>query len=264
MIKGYLINLPESGRMKSKRKDSRGGRLDEPDSARAISEWLNKNGEVLSRSKIQMHLQINETLDSELYAKIKKTHNGDASKRTDENVLSQTQADYLSSFKDKKEQKDLFKALKSTTEERVREQGKLLSKYKKADEKLKKRIREGKTDLVIFSDSNLNLPQTAKEEKLKASIGINNGVNLSRTKLNIEEHIEFRQQLKNLLSSDEFLKKSPVSELEFTYHYIINWMKGDLLQFLKKIENQIKLKDEQSKIKCYDIIERRIINNVKN
>jgi len=228
----------------------------EAGSIRDVERWVNKNGELLKKSQIAMHLQINNNLAPELKAKIEKTHTGDTSKRTDENVLGQTQADYLSSFEDKKEQKYLFKALKKTKEPRVREQGKLLSKYKKADAKLKKRIREGKTDLAIFSDSDLNLPQTKKDEKLKAVVGINTGIDLSRNKNNIEEHLQLRQKIKELLSNPDFLKKSQIVELEETYHYIINWMKGDLLSFLKEIETLIKQKDEQSQIKCYDIIEK--------
>ena len=256
VIQKYLMTVQTLNTHKKLDKKGRINRQEETGSVRQINKWLNKNGEVLSIGTISMHLKIAENLDKELYDRIEKTHYGNASRRTDKDVLSQTQADYLSSIEDKEEQKDLFKALKNTKEERVREQGKLLSKYKKADEELKKKIREGKRDLVIFSDKEDKLVQ-AKEEKLKEAIGLNETIDLKRAKLNIEHHIEQRQKINHIFGDKLFLQQSPVSELEITYHYYMNWIKKELIPFLKEIEIEIKKKNDKSEIKYYDIIERR-------
>lgn len=40
-----VVNRSNPERLKSKRKDGKGGRLDEAGSIRQINDWLNKNGE---------------------------------------------------------------------------------------------------------------------------------------------------------------------------------------------------------------------------
>jgi len=156
------INRPDSGQLKSKRKDGRGGRIGELGSVRHIQEWLNG---IMSRGRISQLLQIFDALDPELYKQVEKTQKGPSERRG--KVISETQATLLSTFKDKEEQNDLAKVLKNSKEQRVREQGKLLSIYKKAPSAVKKKIRQGKSDLA---DIQLDIEIYESEKKLPKKI----------------------------------------------------------------------------------------------
>jgi hypothetical protein len=123
-----------------------GGRQEEAGSGREIADWLNKSGEVMPAPTIYELLRIKDNLDKTLYEEVEMTHKGTAERRGE--ILSKTQAVMLSAFKDKEEQKDLAKALKNSTEQRVREQSVKLAKYKDATDAVKKEIREGTTDLA--------------------------------------------------------------------------------------------------------------------
>ena len=61
--------------------------------------------------------------------------------------LNQTQAFILSGI-DREEQKEVAKVLKNTREQRVRDQAKLISKYKQAPEEIKEQIKKGAVDLA--------------------------------------------------------------------------------------------------------------------
>jgi hypothetical protein len=148
----------EPNRVEEKRKDGRKlgeNQIQETGSIRNISDWLNKNGEVMPVTSIQEHLSVHDKLDKDLFNKVEKTHKGSALKRTDENVLSKTQAILLASIEDKKEQKDLAEIMinekkKDNSEaggSAVRSQGKQLTAYKKADEEIKEQVRKGKIEL---------------------------------------------------------------------------------------------------------------------
>lgn len=119
-------------------------------SIRDIASWLNTQGEIMAIGKISSLLQIHDKLDPELQEKIEKVHSGDASRRTDEEVVPLTRAVQLSAFEDTDEQKDLAKALNKSSEQRVREQSKLLSKYKRASEEEKEKIRKGRKDIALI------------------------------------------------------------------------------------------------------------------
>jgi len=118
--------------------------------AKDIAKWLDNNsGDVMSHDKITNCLNIKKTLNPELYAQIKNTQSGTIQER--EEALQETQAVFLSRIKDQDEQKDLAKALKSTRAQRVRDQGKLITKYKevkKESPEIAQEIREGKRDLA--------------------------------------------------------------------------------------------------------------------
>lgn len=114
---------------------------------REISDWLNKNGEVMGKNKVHELLQMHDKLDPDLLETIEMTHEGDSSRRGE--VLSKTQGVMLSSFDDKEEQKDLAKALLKSTEGRVREQSKLLTKFKEMPDDEKERIRKGEKDIAL-------------------------------------------------------------------------------------------------------------------
>lgn len=129
------------------------GTIDET-SGRAISEWLNKNGQVvMEQPRISELLTVHKNLSPELIDEVEKLHRGDADRRGV--VLGKSQAVLLSKFEDHKEQKDLRKAMMNSIQQNVRVQSSLLSGYKQlkesddeTDKLLAKKIREGKVDLV--------------------------------------------------------------------------------------------------------------------
>jgi hypothetical protein len=224
--------------------------IQEPGSIRHVAEWLNKNGEVLSIGVISNHLKIYDKLDKKLYDRIEKTHKGDADKRTDKNTISFCQAELLARFDDKKEQEDLTEVLLNSKEQRVREQGKLVTEYKKASKDVKDKIRKRKVDLKEVSIENH-----------KATVG---EVNLDREKMIVEHHVEIRKKLHTMFEDTSFIKKSPSNELEITYHFIMNWLKEDLMPFLKQINKELsdeaknRMKDMQENVIYYDFDERRL------
>jgi len=158
-IRGWLkkmaVRKPDTHDKDSLGRKKSSQQLEEAGSIRHISSWLNKNGEVMPVTSIQEHLSVHDKLDKDLFDKVEKTHKGSALKRTDENVLSKTQAILLSSIEDKKEQKDLAEIMinekkKDNSEvggSAVRSQGKQLTAYKKADEEIKEQVRKGKIEL---------------------------------------------------------------------------------------------------------------------
>lgn len=243
LIRNYLKrDLACSNNEQAKRKDIKG--VQDLGSIRHVASWLNKNGEVMSIGEISNHLKIYDNLDKELYDKIEKTHKGNADKRTDGETISFVQAEMISRFKDKKEQKIISKVLLNSREQRVRNQGKLLTMYKESNEEVKKALRDGKIDL-----------EDIPTEKFKSEMG---HVNLDREKIYLEHHIDLRQNLSKVFSEKMFLKNSPSSELEITYHYLLNWIRHDLIPFMREVEKEYKLKMEGKKenIKFYDLTER--------
>ena len=250
-VRGWLKSEGSAKKWKefhsdSERNSKRGrineGRPDEAGSISHISEWLNKQGEIMSRGSISEHLSVADNLSEELYNKIEKTHSGDASKRTDGKTIAKSQAIMLSRIKDKKEQKEIAVALHSSRENRVRDQSKILTEYKKAKPEVKEAVRKGEMDIadVEFEThkDNFNTP------------------NLFKEKLNLTKHIELRTALGNAFEEKLFLKKSPTSELEATYHYIISWIKEDLIPFMKEIEIELKKKGEEKGMVYYEFNER--------
>lgn len=151
---------PDSGHADDSRKDTKG--IMDAGSIRNIEAWLNDQGEIMARGKIHSLLQIHDKLDPELQEKIEKVHSGDADRRTDEDVVPLTRAVQLSTFDDPDEQKDLAKALNKSSEQRVREQSKLLSKYKRASEEEKDKIRSGKKDIALVDALPSDFKKTEK------------------------------------------------------------------------------------------------------
>lgn len=149
-----LYNLP-----KGRRTD-----LGEHIGSRQIAEWISKDSTVMSHTKVAQLLSIADNLDEGLQAEVEKTHKGSAERRGE--VLSFVQAEMLSKVSDKNEQKDLAKVLKNSTEQRVREQSKLLTRYKEAEPELKKAIRTGKSDLTVLAP-NWNILKTEEEKAPK-------------------------------------------------------------------------------------------------
>tara|TARA_R100001530_G_scaffold25421_1_gene20476 strand:+ start:828 stop:1907 length:1080 start_codon:yes stop_codon:yes gene_type:complete len=221
--------------LKSKREDLQKA------TSQDIAFWLDENsGKVIKKDVIINMLNIHHRLDKELEEEIIKTH--DQPKEIRENTLNYSQAVILSSIEDKQEQRELAKALKNSKEIRVREQGKLITEYKKSDNKIKEKVRKGDIDIKDISFENH-----------KKEVG---NFNLNRDKLFLEQHIDLRQTLSSLFTEKLFLNKSSPTELEVTYHYILNWVKKDLIPFMKEIEIELKKKGSE-KIVYFDLNERR-------
>ena len=115
--------------------------------------------QVISFATIQQYLDIENKLDESLKLEINKQHIADAEER--DKTIGFTQGLMLTKFEDKEEQKDLANAMKSSTEHRVREQDKLLTKYKKAPLEIKEQVRKGEIDLT-------DIPILIKIERSKA------------------------------------------------------------------------------------------------
>jgi len=231
VIRKFLMSVQSLNTHKKLDSKGRENRQQDAGSVRHIHDWLNKNGEVLSIGRISEVLQVHDNLDSSLLKQVQKTQAGTSEERDE--ALQETQAVYLARFEDKKEQKDLAKVLKDSREQRVRNQGKLITEYKNAPEEVKQKIRTKEIDIADISLA-----------KHKFEVG---DINLDRGKLDIEKHIELREAVKNLFNEKLFFQKSSTLELEKTYHYLINWIQTDLVKFLKTIETELKKRGNQEK-----------------
>jgi hypothetical protein len=169
-IENYLNKNPVVlQRLRASRRGPKEGMKDEYKDkavAKDIAKWLdNETGDVMSHDKITNCLNIKKNLDPELYKQIKNTQAGTANER--EEALQETQAVYLARIDDKEEQKDLAHALKSAKEQRVRNQGKLLSEYKKSSDTTKKKVRSGKIKLDDVPIENIKEQIKEKIEETK-------------------------------------------------------------------------------------------------
>jgi len=127
-----------------------------------VAEWLNKNGEVMSRSKISQILKIIDTVDPDILERIEKVGGGKAP----ENVVTTKQAIELSKIEDKNEQRHLLEAMRREESGRPHELG---HKYRDAPEEVKKMVREGEIDLsdIDMATETYNLQQK-RQGKVKA------------------------------------------------------------------------------------------------
>ena len=188
-----------------------------------ISSWLNKQGEIICRGSISEHLQVADNLSPKLYAKVEKTHSGDADRRTNGEVISKSQAIMLARLKDKKEQEDLAKALHKSRENRVRNQSHLITEYKKAKPEIQEAVRTGKKDIADVS-----VPIVFKP----------------RLKSAFEKNMDYSEQLSNLNTKNwkEAVKHLSLIELETLYTLLIHWCHEDLTPLIKEIIKQTALK----------------------
>lgn len=122
--------------------------------ARDIGQWLDEGNEkIISHDTITNHLNIYHKVDKDIQEKISKTHDKTREERDAEETINYSQAVLLSTINDKTEQKDIAKVLKESKEQRVREQGKLLTQYKEAPEDIKQKIRTGEIDIADIQES---------------------------------------------------------------------------------------------------------------
>lgn len=192
--------------------------------ANDIAEWLDGSKDrVLKKDVILDYMNINTNLDPELKKMVEKKHDKSQEERDNPNTLNMSQAIMLAKISDMKEQKQLAEVLKETREQRVREQGKLITEYKKADEEIKKKVIDKEIDLADVPIENLkkdlkrgfqeNLEEDKGKFKIKHFIQVGREAgnrvagtndNISRTCLYLKS-LDKEVGLKNL--SDETLYK---------------------------------------------------------
>ena len=171
--RNHLKNFPEilkELRGDSPRGSSKHTTLPDEVTANDISEWIDKQTEkVLSKDEILDFLNINDKLDEDLQKVIELKHDKTKEERDNPDTINKSQAVILARIDDKKEQKDLAEALKNSQEQRVREQGKLVSAYKDATEEVKEKVRGGELDIADIPIENLkdNLKKRIEEDKEK-------------------------------------------------------------------------------------------------
>lgn len=150
-IRNYLMNVQTLNTHKKLDSKGRENRQQESGSIRHIHDWLHKNrkSEILPIGRISECLQVYDKLAPELIDQVKKTQASTALERDE--ALQETQAVYLARFDDHAEQKALAKALKASREQRVRDQGKLITQYKEAkkiEPEIAREVLAGKRDLA--------------------------------------------------------------------------------------------------------------------
>ena len=151
----------ESGRHIEKLKDEYKDKV----TANDISEWIDKNsGDVIHKNEINELIRIKENLNPKLEKEVNKKHSKSAEEREDD-TPNYTQAIILSGIEDKKEQEQLLKVLKSSREQRVRNQSALITQYKKAPDKVKEQIKKGEVDLA-------DIEEKIKEHKIMEEYNI--------------------------------------------------------------------------------------------
>jgi len=130
-----------------------------------ISFWIDKKTEeVISHDVINQNLNIFHKLDPEIRKNVEKKHDKSKDERENKNA-NYTQAILLSGIKDHKEQRALLKVLKNSREQRVREQGRLVTQYKYAPEEVKEQIKKRVVDLadIGLALTQHNLRQTKRD-----------------------------------------------------------------------------------------------------
>lgn len=203
-------------------------------SSKHVADWLNRQGEIMPLTQISDYILVADNLSRKLYNKVEKTHSGDSSRRTDKKTISQTQAIILATIEDQQEQEDLAEALHNSREIRVRDQGKLITQYKKADKKIKKEIRKGERDIVdIFVPT--------------SEFDYSNRIKLT----SFEKNINFTKELSmiDMKSWQNTIKKLSLVEKETLYTFLIHWCHDDLTPLIKELIKEIsKDKNEKGEI----------------
>lgn len=219
----------------AKRKDVKG--VKDAGSIRDIYNWLHKNkgvDEVISIGRISECLQVYDNLAPELVNEVKKTQSGSAKER--EEALQETQALYLARFDDHEEQKALAQALKTTRAQRVRDQGRLITKYKEAKEKnpeVAKEVLEGKRDLadVDGMKAHPEMKQSNEEKALWCSTEVRAKLGFAGNEMELlaNQHI-------HTLSKKELFKMA---------EYLRAWGTGVFAPFYQKVIKELAQKDSK-------------------
>jgi len=140
-----------------------GGRPKEPADSRTIAKFLSAEGKTISHSKVADLLRMNENLDKKILEKVQKFRGAEGQ----EEGVSIKQAEALSKIKDKKEQKDVLKAMKRSDEKLGWKQGQAITEYLKASDKTKEELRKGELELEDIKIENFKdeLKKRGEEQK---------------------------------------------------------------------------------------------------
>lgn len=235
MIRKYLKkNSACSNSEQANKKDMKG--IQEAGSIRQIANWLNKNGEVMSIGKISEWLRVHDKLDKSILDEISfnkgHTHH-------EEGKISIEDAKNIARIENKEHQKKM-KNLIVDAPLNYKQKSEIISKFNQSTEKVKE---------AILKKPDINLVDFHKIET--------RNIDLNREKLHLENHIELREKLSALFKEKLFLKKSSASELEITYHYLLNWIRKDLIPFMKAIEEELKNRGKENEIVFYDFERRK-------
>lgn len=281
-IRKFLKSRSDTDRV-SEAKGGRGIKVGEVGSTKHIAEWLNQTGEVLSETSIKEHLAIHDKLDSNLYKTIQKTHSGSAERRKDGKTISKSQAILLSSIDDKEEQKDLSKNLLTSRADRVRDQQKLMAKYKKlkTDELSIKRpiaekdifisdgwkvIKEDTEEVELRRKKDADemvrheavIQAIRKGEKDIADVG--NAIVMPKfPTLAIETKADFIASLDRVLFKEmkERLGELSSENLNLIYVQTALWAKNDLAPFMKELIGEMGKKEERKDEIVFEITDER-------
>ena len=164
--------------------------------ANDISEYLDKSsGAIIPKQIVIDYINILKNLDEDLQEITEKTHDKPKGTRESKEVLNMTQAVYLSRIEDKGEQKDLAKALKSANEQRVRDQGILITEYKKAEPEVKEKVRSGEIKLDDVPVENLKTSIKKKIEEVKKE---------NKSSIIVTNYKQYQRQAKNEIGDTNY------------------------------------------------------------
>jgi anti-sigma28 factor (negative regulator of flagellin synthesis) len=122
-----------------------------PDSYRSIASFLSKNGKTICYNTVKNHLDIFDKLPDDVYELVRKNDTG----KDDENHIGIKEAVVLAQFSDEKEQRDLLKVMKTSSEHNMEEQKKNITLYKNASDEIKQKVRNGSLDLADVENASL-------------------------------------------------------------------------------------------------------------
>jgi hypothetical protein len=227
-IEKYLKTRPEilkicrseSNRHTEKLKDEFKNEVTSTD----ISEWLDKQTEaVIKKGVIKQYQSINHNLDEDIKDTVDKVHDKENhGQGTDTTGFTKA---YILSTLEREEQKPLAKVLDETREQRVREQGKLVTKYKDAPEEVKEQIKKGAVDLA---DIDLAITSHNMKQKNKDKMFVED---ISKKIDGIIDSLSFA------VSDGEKSLKEVIQVLSRASKYLNDMSEGQKARISKKISN---------------------------
>ena len=148
------------------------GHPEEAGSIRNIHDWLNKNGEVMSISKISGYLRVHDNLDKKL---LKTAVNALGGK--DEDKIGIEEAKFLAKI-DKADQHIIKKALDETGLD-YKHKGLLVTDYNKADAKTQKAVKKGEMSIKLVPLMKSS-PEEVKQALINNEITIEQAERISK------------------------------------------------------------------------------------
>ncbi len=182
------------------------GTKPQEDSYRSVAKFLGKNGKAISFETVRIYLRMHFNLDKEIESKIGKSSNGFGK----EDKTPVWQGATLSQFEDKQEQKDLFKVMKKSKEQRRNQFNRLINEYKTLDLKEKQLIRKGQVDIVYsptLKKIKEAIPDKIKQAKIIDRIK-KNGLNEQQ----LDDLIKKNQDNKDFVPLKDSLPKDLIQE----------------------------------------------------